>query len=189
MEQQLVEVEKVGESSEIISSKLLTVLGLEVHRLLCSDKLNAGMSDKSSIGWTEYKQMKVEYRAKERADWKALDVLKVELDDMFFYGKGSEEMVGKLLCENKNMNFCGEHWKVYFHEKEETKSGKCVKGKMFVRKQIPKGEEDGNEIVEYVESKIKVMIPKSVLAKEDKMKTFWWIYYNAIQKNSLRPWE
>lgn len=121
---------------------------------------------------------------------KVADDLVRQIGEYKFNGKVPKEVQGELVAECDSMRGSkgNEHWKLYFKKDSETKSGKCYKGELFIQKQIPIPELSEVEAVEYVEAKRNIMVPKSVIVG-DNPKKFWWFYYNAIQKDSLRPWE
>jgi len=121
---------------------------------------------------------------------KVADDICRQVGEYKFNGKVPKKVLGEFVaeCDSIRGSSGNEHWKLYFKKDSETKSGKCYKGELFIEKQIPIPELSEIGAVKYIESHRKAMVPKSVI-EGNNPKKFWWFYYNAIQKNSLRPWE
>lgn len=167
---------------EIVGDHEQTFLGLSFKAFACA------LSEQLTINKDGY-QSYVESDKYSRNE-KIADDLEREIGEYKFFGKVPKEIQGEFVTECDSMRGTkgNEHWKLYFVKESETKSGKCYKGKLFIEKAIPIPELSEVEAVEYVEAKRNIMVPKSVI-EGDNPKKFWWFYYNAIQKNSLRPWE
>jgi len=178
-----VKTEFVGEHSQTREGIAWTALATTIHDELIRKSYSKGEIEVE------------EYREKHKADWKKLDELQQTLLKMDFFAQGVGEHIGEFLCEMDTMRGenGNEFWKVYFvqgkGDEGETKSGKCVKGHLYFRKQIPIAEMQEMGAVEYFEVKRKAMIPKSVMSGTDNAKKFWWCYYQAYQKDSTRVWE
>ncbi len=125
----------------------------------------------------------------EQENNKSADALNAQIGEYKFFGKVPKEEQGVFIGENTSMKGANgnEHWRLYFKQESETKSGKCVIGTLFIQKQVPLPQY-GEDVVEYVQIKRQAMIPKSVMAGDDH-KRYWWVYYKAIMANSMRPWE